>query len=593
MSKQGYKNSPTGILDDQKGGVGVNRHYHDLSRMRATSLPIAKVAPILNIFLQGNSHVKMNPRYAVVTNPTVSPVFSPIDVTSVTVFCPLRLYSRGLYGNNFLEVDNIDDIAFAQMAGGHQKINDDTNGFACLYGSLLNRLGYPCFINNGNEVVYPLNRRNQFSYDWYEAEPNNDLPFFGLNALSVLAYFDSCRYFFADAYDKNLPFVTTYLKSNIDGDAWLYNRQEYFISYDELVSAIYDYRFAGNEAFCPLNPSLVGLPNLDFNFSDAFPFLLSSIQSDTYEQIYTLKMDNVCVADGLFPVTYKPDYFSAWYDAEETEKLAISTTGNVVSIRLAQAEFNKDASILVRGKRYGDYNEVLTGATLELKDHPIFCGSDRLRIAFDDRNSTAQSGDQPLGTPYGKGQAHNFKTKRIEFTTQEAGILLVLATAVPTVFHSDATNPIHKYLKFGDLPNRFFDGAGFQSLRAGEAVYTSSELDQMEVGTQPFYMESMVGYDVVDGLLATAGYRSYTFTRNYDISTLPQTVVGDIGFILDNNFGKYIRTSDYDYIFPAYAPIGVEGQSTTPYQDNIFLLVDFNLRVNQPLTNQVITTNSI
>lgn len=576
----GYKNSPTGVLKDDRGDVQVNRHWHDLSHGRITSLPFGKVVPIYNKFVQGNTKVKMDNTYAVQTNATLSPVFSKVDITATVVYCPIRLYVYGLYGNNYQEIDEIGDISLPHLDDPYDSAQIN---HICGVGSILHRLRYPGFYEVDG-YIFPLFEDSKSSILSHEVtNPHNSL-----NAVSILAYYDACRYFYADAYDKNIPFEASVVTAGIQDDIQVQTltRIEYMVDYDKLVESIYAFRFGREDILIPgvITPD----DTLDF---PSFPVVFCSrLSTGTKFAPMQLVGNAMQMHDGLFPCTFKPDFFNAWYDSDETEKLVITSTGTIQSIRLAQADFNLKASILVRGKRYNDYNNVLNGGDLSMNDHPIFCGSDYLELGFQDIVSTATTENKPLGTPVARGFGRNFKTPTIEFTTHEPGVLLVLASCVPDVAHRNETLVDHTYLEFKDIPNRFYDGVGFQDLRAGLANFTGTAIDDFAVGSQAFYMEAMVGYDIVDGLLATAGYDSYAFTRRYGLNELEQD---DPEIIIDLCYGKYFRTGDYEYIFPAYAPINADGLASAPQLDNIFLYADIDVRFYQPLTNQVITTNSI
>lgn len=578
----GYKNSPTGVLNDDRGDVQVNRHWHDLSHSRITSLPFGKVVPIYNKFVQGNTKVKMDNTYAVQTNATLSPVFSKIDITATVVYCPIRLYVYGLYGNNYQELDEIGDIALPSFGDPYDEYQiPHIHGV----GSLLHRLRYPGFYAVDGSF-YPL--FDDSKLEDYDASETNPMDL--LNSVSILAYFDACRYFYADAYDKNIPFEASVVSVGFaEGvQEQTLTRLEYMVDYDLLVDAIYAFRFGRESRFLP--------GYIDENNSivyDSFPVVLgSSLSRGSQFSPYAFVGNAMQMHDGLFPCTFKPDFFNAWYDTQETEKLVVTSTGTIQSIRLAQADFNLKASILVRGKRYNDYNNVLNGGDLSMNDHPIFCGSDYLELGFQDIVSTATTDNKPLGTPVARGFGKNFRTPTIEFTTHEPGVLLVLVSCVPDVAHRNETLVDHTYTEFKDIPNRFYDGVGFQDLKAGLANYTATGVDDLSVGSQAFYMEAMVGYDIVDGLLATAGYESYAFTRRYGLNEISHEGLAFEG-IIDLCYGKYFRTGDYEYIFPAYAPINADGLATAPQLDNIFLYADIDVRFYQPLTNQVITTNSI
>lgn len=606
----GYKNSPTGILDDNRGAVKVSRHWHDLSMTRDTSLPIGKVVPIYNKLFQGNTRLKINTHYALQTNATNSPVFTRLDMVATTVYCPIRLYVPDLYGNNFQEIDSIPDIPLPLF-----DIFDDGSSDShrvITIGSLLHRLGYPAIYTDESGHVRPVLKNGATISPLYTADFNE--AYLVYNSLSVYAYYDACRYLFADAYDKNIPFEhATVIEDLVMGSDSIITRQyrvlreEYIYDYDVLVSLIYRAKgFAsrldgGN--YADVRSWVLTDTVLSGAFGDLPPVsLISSISSGSQSRPTTSwPLDNITTHEGLFPALFKPDLFSAYYDSEETDKLAIMTSGNIQSIRVAQADYNLKASILVRGKQYDKYNEVINGGNVSINDSPVFCGSDYVRIQFQDIVSTAQTENQPLGTPTSRGYGAEFDTPRIDFVTQEPGILLTLCSVVPRVSHNNAVKPEHRYRNFGDIPNRFFDGVGFQDLRAGDMNYTGAPgLDDLSVGSQAYYMEAMVDYDIVDGLLATSGYKSYTLHRQYDLgsdlpesSTLYDEILNDPQILLDLEYGKYMRGSDYEYIFPAYAPLSVEGRAKAQQLDNIFAQIHFDIRAYQPLTNQVITTNSI
>lgn len=580
----GYKNSPTGVLDDNRGEVSVRRNWHSLESKRYTSLPFGKVVPIYNKILQGNTIVKMDPHYAIQTNPAVSPVFSSVSISTTTVFCPVRLYVYGLYGNNYQELDDISDIILPYF----NPDSTDIYNRGIFIGSLMSRLRYPMLWerqdSSSSDTRPVMSNGKNFLNDGNSFTPIYEETF---NCLAVLAYYDACRYFYADAYDKNLPFESSTISVGFASDGTqeiTVGRNLFYYDYDRLVEQIYDFKFGRTSALslCALSFNQVG---------DVAYFIPQCSELSVGSQFNpdAFKADTFQVHDGLFPCTFKPDYYNCFYDSDEVDKLVVSTSANIQSVRLAQADFNLKASVLVRGRRYKDYNEVLTGADLSINDSPIFCGSDYIDVAFQDIVSTAKTEGAPIGTPVSRGYGKRFDTPRVEFTTQEAGVLLVLASAVPEVAFNNEVDRQHSYRFFSDIPNRFYDGVGFEDLSAFNLNFTNSSIDNLSVGSVPFYMELMTGYDIVDGLLATQGYKSYTFTRQFDLLLEDATAEE----LLDRQYGKYFNTGDYEYIFPAYAPINADGYSATPQLDNIFLYCDFNIRVYQPLTNQVIATNSI
>lgn len=584
-----YQNSPTGVLDDNKGSVDVARHWHDLSKTVYTSIPFGMAVPTFCRILIGNTKFKLNTHTAIQTNPAVSPNLAGVNFKNAFFFAPLRLYVEGLFLNNFGEFDSVGDIQFPRFGFA---ATPDT---AILRGSLLERLGYPPMTELGVVLSPELDY-----YDSINRAGDMASVFDNFNAIRPIAYYGIIMHYFVDAYEKRLPFVHSshYLESNgIDTISVQNSDTLYDVGVDEMNTLLKSFRIS--------SAAMLSLTSLDGVDETMLPSLLSdvtgeydsnSVGSDEEEigearRRYAV-LSSLTSLEGLCPVTHLPDLYNVWYDTDEVNKLVIQTQGTIQSIRLASAEFALGSSLLVRGKRYTDYNNVVTGATLNLSDYPIFVGSDEFDISFQDSVSTVSTDRAPQGTPVSRGFGHSFDTNEMNFETKEPGVLMCITTAIPRVAFSNAVDHELCYTGFDEIPNRFYDGVGFQSLRFGDMMFTNSHLDEQEVGSQAFFMQQMTTADTVSGLLATPAYKSYSFVRQFGLRNVlldpdaadPEKVVEVVG-------SKYVLPRAYDYIFPAYAPITVRGESNIPYQDNLFAKIRFDLRALQPLTNQVINTS--
>lgn len=639
-----YKNSPTSELREDKT-PRVSRNWHDRSHRNSTSLPVGRVVPIMCEFLQGNSTVKLDINSAVQTNPTSSPVFGTMSVDIKSVFCALRHYVVGLYGNNLLENDFVEEIAFPLT--NYSRTSFAGNGMFYSnfigHGSLLAHLRYPRVVTaNGvrdiNEepvfdVAFPLNKKARVVDLLAPTETGNFASWYtpeqalvGLNAVPILAYIDACLHYCVDPFDRVIPLEQTRLlfQESPTGPTLVVDRTIVGVEYDDLMNFIYE-----SKGFSVPNPLLedgltinkLKFESLgDFNSRDdedgvlvwdgfslvpryvssLYPGLDGTRNADFFECIDAAAQ--MTFNDGLFPTTFKPDLFTSWYDDGQVNKLMSVQfdNGSYAGLRLAQAEFNRLANNLIKGQTYEDYVDTTYGYNLKMCDHPILVGADSYNIRFQDIvNTAARMGEGvqtvPLGTAVARGYAANRLNKTIHFTSQEPGYLLVLASLVPSVSYTEDVPAHLRFTRLGDTPNRFYDAAGFRNLKLDEAFFTSSiELGYRSIGSQPFYYYNMLSYDRVSGLLATEGFRSYSFIRDFDIKSVAAAFDYADGldvFFSDAIRSKYVNGTEFDYAFPANAPVSVGEQYeaiANATAQNYYFLFDFDLRVLEPLSNQVI-----
>lgn len=627
------KHSPTGVMNDGNQ-PRVARNWHDRSHDNILSLATGFEVPSLCEWLQGNSTVKLDINCAIQTQPTLSPVFADVYVNNLVVFCPLRLYVPGLYGNNYLEADVIENVGFPTLQSSLFAYSDyNLEDFAILQGSLLAHLRYPRVFGFGLPVDNRLWISNHANLEVAIGEGVTEtrdayypVEFSNYNCLSVLAYIDACLHYVVDPYDKSIPFEHTEFDVTYNSDDERYEldvtRTRVAYDYEDLLNLVYEAKGlktgtnflehgfvidSGQSYRIPRWTSDVNLPSelleaFDYAVGSHLP--LDNWNNSDSERLGFQTIGSYVSHDGLFPVTFAPDYFTTFYDDEQVNKLyQISfSDGSYMGLRLAQADYNRTVNAIIRGQKYDDWDEATYGVRLKLSDHPIKLGSDSFRIGFKDivnQNSGAERSGSPvpLGTAVARGYAAQGLNKEFTFTTLEPGILFVLTSAVPAVQYA-ADVPVHNtYSKMGDLPNRYFDGATFQNTRFGEMIHTGSSLiplDDYSVGSVPIFYENMISHDRVSGLLATESFGSYTFTRDFgprgflDTVTIdPDTDDQTPAAILDLARSKYVNGANYDYQFAASSPVFNQLVDTAA-SENYFLYMHFQLRVLEPLTNQVI-----
>lgn len=599
-----YSASPTGQLNEDKT-PRVSRNYHDRQHHASGSMPFGRVRPTLCQFLQGNSTVKLDTHCAVQTQPTLSPVFGNLTVSNIFVVAPLRLYVAGLYGNNLLENDFVDSLLFPKIySSDNANWPDWPQGDFIGVGSLLASLRYPRISPDGYPIQPSSRPYNDITYQTASGPERNvyenfEDQFDRFNALSVLAYIDSCLHYVVDPFDRTIPFEDTMIETlwgDDEEDTFSVNRTVYGVPYENLVNLIYEAK-----GFSVPNPVMSDgslpfdcLVDTNGERHSIAPQVRSWSDFGHPHDMSTFdKISTMSFVDGLFPARYKPDYFVSWYDPEQVQKLTSVSfdDGSYMGLRLSQSQFNQRANALIKGQTVEDYNETTYGIELKLTDHPIFVGSDHFTIAFNDVLNQQASGPVPLGTAVARGYAASKLRKEIEFTTLEPALFLCLTSVVPDVTYWDDV-PAHLFYRdLGDTPNRFYDGVGFQSLPMRQMQYTGVlSIDERTIGEQPFYYENMLSYDHNFGLLATDSYASYGFRRN----AMDGILYDPMSDTLDDNIGfsyavsKYVNNSSFDYPFPTYAPIGAGTTEDIPAIENIFLYLNFDLRVLEPLTNQVI-----
>lgn len=569
--------------------------------------------PDLVVPITGNTTVKLNMSRYLQSAPTITPLFDSMRVNFRVFFAPQRLYTRGLYGNNFEEIDNIEEIQLPTLPPPSAVI--PSNVTAIMPGSLLNRLGYPACILFGN-TIQPIVRNHYADSDdlsWDFADAALGDVGFNLrgswNLTPIVAYFDIWNHYIRNPYVEDVPITDQQLyrigQEHSDEPSVVYKPAQ------SLVNAVLGVRGVvtsqvGDVSHPAWYITWQSPDSDDFNnrwyFGGGVVPLVDDIEPNadgttTLGEVVDYLKGRVS-STGMLPTNFGEHYQTMFYDEDEINSLnsiVIETDENgnptVEGLRLGKSVWNKTLRTILRGRKYTDWIDVQFGSKLKISDHPIFVGSDSMLISFQDVINQSAQGSVPLGKASGAG-ARGGKgadgDRTIVFTAQEPGYLMVLVDFVPEVSYTNVVPRWVEYETMSSFPMPAYSGRTFQDLKVSDLCFVASgsnpDINDMVIGKQPLYFDYMSSYNRSSALFADAGdqdtgtssFRSYTFQRLFDLYSLSESgVVG--GAYLRST---YILPTTFDYNF---ADVGQNGRQ------NFWMKTEYNLRLYQPLEKQVVS----
>lgn len=563
--------------------------------------------PDLVVPITGNTTVKLNMSRYLQSAPTVTPIFDSMRVNFRVFFAPQRLYTRGLYGNNFEEVDDILQIELPSFStGSHPNTIDDAGLFVVSRGSLLNRLGYPAGFIWGNNYL-PLDKDHYLEDELnapLDAIYESSNPIHRFNATPIVAYFDIWNHYIRNPYLDDVP-ITQEVDYEDDGSQPLRLNNPYvqYSPAQSLVNAVLGVRGLSSEVFGQVvyspatyilgfdnytsddgnNDVVIDLPK----FADIVPLMDNFSTFDytgTVGQVLNAVGDWV-TPTGMLPTNFGEHYQTMFYSEDDINKLqsiVIETDedGNptVEGLRLGKSVWNRTLRTILRGRKYTDWVDVQFGSKLKISDHPIFVGSDSMLISFQDVINQSAQGSTPLGKAAGAG-ARGGKgadgDRTIVFTAQEPGYLMVLVDFVPEISYTDVLPRWVEFDSMSSFPLPTYSGMQWQDLKGSDLVYTGTTFDDTVIGKQPIYFDFMSSYNRTSALFNTRGFRPYTFQRRFDLALLNEQV-GLQNYVQST----YILPTTFDYNF---ADVGQNGRQ------NFWMKTEYNLRLYQPLDKQVVS----
>lgn len=563
--------------------------------------------PDLVVPITGNTTVKLNMSRYLQSAPTVTPIFDSMRVNFRVFFAPQRLYTRGLYGNNFEEVDDILQVELPSFSTGvHPDSMDSAQVFVVSRGSLLNRLGYPAGFIWGNNYL-PLDKDHYLPDDlnapldvFYESGFSSQR----FNATPIVAYFDIWNHYIRNPYLEDVPVTQAVLYEGTPGEdpLGLFDPSVVYEPAQALVNAVVGIRgistdTLGTTVYSP-STYILGMYNhcsddgandvvFDFpRFASVVPLMDSTLfgPSDTISSVLSGIGDFV-TPTGMLPTNFGEHYQTMFYSEDDINKLqsiVIETDADgkptVEGLRLGKSVWNRALRTILHGRKYTDWVDVQFGSKLKISDHPIFVGSDSMLISFQDVVNQSAQGTVPLGKAAGAG-ARGGKgadgDRTIVFTAQEPGYLMVLVDFVPEISYTDVLPRWAEFDSMSSFPLPAYSGMQWQDLKGSDLVYTGTSFDDTVIGKQPIYFDFMSSYNRTSALFNTRAFRPYTFQRRFDLSLLEEQV-GLANYVQST----YILPTTFDYNF---ADIGQNGRQ------NFWMKTEYNIRLYQPLDKQVVS----
>lgn len=115
-------------------------------------------------------------------------------------------------------------------------------------------------------------------------------------------------------------------------------------------------------------------------------------------------------------------------------------------------------------------------------------------IRIGDVTATADSGDMPLGSYAGKGYGLSEKEGFVNYTADEAGMLIVISTIVPEPVYYQGALRHTMHLNMLDFYTPEFDNKGVQALSTREVYVPTGELATSDVTTPINFNNAVFGF---------------------------------------------------------------------------------------------------
>lgn len=620
------KNSPEHIL--KKMYTSEKRSwFNDCGFRSLTSLSMTHIVPDAVIPLTGNTTVKLDLQQYLLSEGTPNPIYEGMRVDMALYFCPQRLYTRGIYGNNIEEAVTLEKLPlpradlfiYKKPSGTETTYTGDVK--AILHGSLLERLGVPAqLICQGGNI--PLDSTRVFNEDLtFKTLAENNLQNMAhtyVNYAVVAAYYDIMRSYFSNKFQDMVPVAQTTWEPLVDfpeyentivsarretswrslsvfGERinWLrgvLNADESVINGTSATSRYFAdsaYQMYSRLAFTPSRKPSFETERMLY-FADV-PLLdtlyYSGLQGAENSNIleFVKQYENAISNTGLWSTRYDSHYNTMFFDKDDIGDLvaihSTSSTG-VQDFRLAEARYVTYLKAILRGRTTEDWIDAQYGGNrLKMHDKPIFVGSDSFIVNFQQIVASASGDGVRLGDTAGRASggsrsafSDKAKGKTIVFTTQEPGYLISIVKCTPPVSYRDTVQPFHSYSTLADFPLPQYSGRAWQNLLGSAFGFTGrTSVDNGVVGVQPYGFDHMTAHSRVSALMATKLKSGFSFVRNAEVDWNVDDVLQSYrstyveGGVFDNNF--------YD--------TGVNGRQ------NFTLLTSYNLRKCMPLEKQV------
>lgn len=263
--------------------------------------------------------------------------------------------------------------------------------------------------------------------------------------------------------------------------------------------------------------------------------------------------------NGLVVKTYQSDLFNNWLDTEYVDgpngianRTAVAVTNGkflLDSVNFAEKMYDLLNRILVSGGTYQDWQEARWGeGSTRMCETPIYVGGMSAEIVFEEIISSAQSGEEPLGTLAGKGtQIGKQGGNHIEVKFDEPGYLIGIVSITPRISYSQGNDWDRTELDTAeDLHAPAMDGIGFQDLMVEQMAWwdtkisNTSDLTRHSAGKQTAWINYQTAIDKCYGDFANLNKGGFMVLNRYYTRT-EENEVADIT--------TYIDPTKYNYAF--------------------------------------------
>lgn len=241
---------------------------------------------------------------------------------------------------------------------------------------------------------------------------------------------------------------------------------------------------------------------------------------------------------GLAIKTHLSDIFNNWLQTEWLD--GVDGINEITSVEIVDGKFSMNElnfkqklfnmmnRIAIQDGSYDAWQTAVWGATGPfVSESPIYIGGYSAEIAFDEVVSTAESGEEPLGSLAGRG-ATQFQTKKggrnIKIKCQEASLIMIINSFTPRVTYSQGNEWWTELRTMDDLHKPDLDGIAFQPLPSGwlagfaESVDDlTSEVSSLAIGKQPSWIEYTTAVNKAFGSFASGGELEHmVINRTYE-----------------------------------------------------------------------------
>lgn len=464
----------------------------DLSLYKQSSFTVGTLNPILTIDLLPDDWLKCRTVASLESLPMLGPVRGRWKLSFDYYFEPWsNLYGYMDNNKRMNTEDIIDEHMWIIPVGGFQQIGFD-NPYEAVDFLSLQELSHGCrFVGKGSLLDYlgcPVGYFGEVNSTGFSIEGGGTITVNPkqYNASGFLTYLDIVRNYYVNPQERNIPFISSGLYSNILGVesniTESYSRMSLSYLDDYFMTLRYKSRNGLISDVASIIPDASEMSAIfDESGESSVPVgrLLSSAQgivtNHNGDELYTGS-----VSGGLFLRSYRMDLLRGIMNNTVGQYKSIVDTSSggfdVTTLMFANKLQTLINRIDITGGRFTDWIRTRWGVKPSIEvDRPIYLGShstwlDTLDVVAtaagnsgDDANSNSQSnlGQQ---VSYGKGQLGAGDQRPVICSMNQYGTLQCIMSLVPDVVYSQGFELNTLKTKFMDLFDPAFNQLGYQDV---------------------------------------------------------------------------------------------------------------------------------